>query len=281
MKTESRALARRSHSSRLRFLVPAILLVLGLCLAPGLGLAAQEANSSLSDLQIEFSEAKLTLASAAQENLELREQLKTAQGAVSSLTESLAVANSEAEVFRRESRELKLRLEALGLDGASADRSKLEQRLLKAVRDYQLLQADKDGLADELVRMTEATLRYVKTADSKDSEARMAVETEMRNTNKLLGVGPATEATQEPASLMDSRVISVKDELALVVANVGSLHGVKVGMPFQVWRSGDEIGTVRVVDVRDRFSGAIIQNLIGDKQKIEVGDRLRVDAKQF
>ncbi len=51
-------------------------------------------------------------------------------------------------------------------------------------------------------------------------------------------------------------------------------------MPFQVWRDGKKIGIVRVVDVRDRISGAVIQNLGNPKNPVKAGDRLRVDAQQ-
>jgi cell shape-determining protein MreC len=75
-------------------------------------------------------------------------------------------------------------------------------------------------------------------------------------------------------------VISIKEDLALVVANLGSRQGVKVGMPFQVRRGNAVVGTIRVVDVREKIAGAVIQSLSSETQKIEVGDRLKVDAQQ-
>jgi hypothetical protein len=83
-----------------------------------------------------------------------------------------------------------------------------------------------------------------------------------------------------PASISDGGVISVKDDLALVVMNLGTKHGVKVGMPFQVTRDKRIIGSVRVVDVREKIAGAYIQNLSSEKDRIKVGDHLRVDARQ-
>ena len=77
---------------------------------------------------------------------------------------------------------------------------------------------------------------------------------------------------------MDARVISVKDELALVVANLGRQQGARLGMPFQVWHEGRKIAIVRLVDVRESISGAVIQSL-DPSQKIKVGDTLRVDAQ--
>src|SRR5438094_959316 len=152
-----------------------------LCLALAITPAARGADSSLSDLDIEFTEAKMTLQSVTEENSALREKLRMSHDQVKSLTESLAISNSEAEVFKRESRDLKLRMEALGLD--AGDKTKLEQRLLKAVSDLKIVQDEKDKLADQLVRMSEAMLRFIKTAVSTDADARLAVETEMRGAN--------------------------------------------------------------------------------------------------
>jgi hypothetical protein len=251
-----------------------------MCLAMSAAVAG--GNSSLSDLDIEFSEAKMTLQSVTEENSALREKLRLSQEQVRSLTESLAIANSEAEVFKRESGELKLRMEALGIESGGADKTKIEQRLLKGVSDLKIVQDEKDKLADQLVRMSEAVLRFLKTAVSTDADARLAVETEMRGMNEALGLPgtQAAEAASVPATLTDGMVISVKEEYALVVANLGSKQGVKMGMPFQVWRGDNLVGHVRVVDVREKIAGAVIQDLNSNKEKVKVGDRLRVDAQQ-
>jgi hypothetical protein len=243
--------------------------------------AAGGETSSLSDLDIEFTEAKLTLERLAQENTALRQQFDLAQAQVKSLTEGLAIANSEAEVFKREGMEMKLRMEALGIDAAAPEKAKLEQRLLKAVSDLQIVQKEKDKLADHLVRLDEAILRFLKSAVSTDPEARMAIEIEMRSANEALGLpsAQAVEAKAVPATLTDGMVISVKEEYALVIANLGSREGVKVGMPFQVWRGETRVGLVTVVDVREKISGAVIQDL-NPKEKVRVGDRLRVDAQR-
>jgi hypothetical protein len=239
-------------------------------------------QSSLTDSNMEYTEASVALAAAERENIALRKQLALSRTQLSAHTDSLVLANSESEVFKRETSDLKLRLEALGLDSASPDKALLEQRLLKAVSDLKIIEDQKDKLSDQLVRINEAILRYVKNASSVDGDARMALETEMRSSTELLGlpgsVQAAANTTDAAGTLTDARVISVKDELALVVANLGRRQGAKIGMPFQVWRDGRQIGLVRVVDVREAISGAVIQTL-NPSQKVKVGDTLRVDAQ--
>jgi hypothetical protein len=78
---------------------------------------------------------------------------------------------------------------------------------------------------------------------------------------------------------MDASVISVKDEWSFVVGNLGEKQGVKIGMPMRVLRDDRQIATVRVVDVRQRICGAVIQEMDSEKEKIRVGDRLQVDAR--
>jgi hypothetical protein len=238
-------------------------------------------NSSLTDLDMEYTEAKVALESSERENTALRQQLALVRQQITALTDSLVLANSESEVFKRETSDLKLRLEALGLDTASPDKALLEQRLLKAVSDLKIVEDQKEKLADQLVRINEAVVLYVKNASSVDGGARMALETEMRSSTGLLGVagGLQPAANNDPGgSLTEARVISVKDELGLVVANLGRRQGAKLGMPFQVWHEGRKIGIVRVVDVREAICGAVFQSQ-DPSEKVKVGDTLRVDAR--
>jgi hypothetical protein len=79
---------------------------------------------------------------------------------------------------------------------------------------------------------------------------------------------------------MDGRVISVKEEWSLVVGNIGEKQGVKMGMPMRVVRSDKLIATLRVVNVRERICGAVIQEMGFGKEKIKVGDRLQADVRQ-
>jgi hypothetical protein len=76
---------------------------------------------------------------------------------------------------------------------------------------------------------------------------------------------------------MDGSVISVKEEWSFVVGNIGESHGVKIGMPLRVMRGDRKIATLRVVDVRQKICGAVIED--SGKEEIKVGDRIQVDAK--
>jgi hypothetical protein len=169
-------------------------------------------------------------------------------------------------------------MEALGLASASKDRAKLEQRLLAAVSDLRLTQKERDELRDQLLGLNETLLRYLKTSQGGDAEARADVETQLRKTSDLVGKSNSAGSKEPQASLMDASVLSVKDEWSFVVGNIGEQQGVKIGMPLRVMRGEEKIAALRVVDVRQRICGAVIED--SGKEKIKVGDRLQVDASK-
>src|SRR5438094_5147533 len=241
------------------------------------GLAA-EGDSSLSESKIENAEQAVTAETLLAQNEQLRKQLSIEQESLRSLTTSLAESNAEAELFRRKYSDLELRMEALGLASANKDRSKLEQRLLAAVSDLQLAQKEREEFRDQMLRLNEAMLRYLKTSQGGDAQARMDVETQLRSTNNLVTRSARAPDLPEP-SLMDGRVISVKDEWSFVVGNLGEKEGVKIGMPMRVTRGDKRIATLGVIDVRQRICGAVIQEMDSKKDRIKVGDRLQVDAQ--
>jgi hypothetical protein len=244
-----------------------------LTLAQGL---AAEGNSSLSESKIENADTDVAAGATPSPSEELRRQLSLARESVKILTDSLAASNVEAEVYRRRYSDLRLRMEALGLESANKDRAKLEQRLLSAVSDLRLTQKEREQYRDQMLGLSEAVLHLLKTSTGGDAQARMEVEAQLRSSNGL-----ATQSQNFPgetATLMDATVVSVKEEWSLVVGNIGEKQGVKMGMPMRVMRADKLIATLRVVDVRQRICGAVIQEM--GSGKIKVGDRLQVDARQ-
>jgi hypothetical protein len=168
-------------------------------------------------------------------------------------------------------------LEAIGLSNMDNDPSRLEARLLQAIRELRVLKEKHQAAIEQLVKLSEAITILVKTSGQIKTEARVAVEASLRETAQILGATEA-EAFGLEANLQDARVVDFKEDLSLIVANVGSTHGVKVGMPFRILRDGQLIGNAKVIDVRERISGAVIQNLSSENTRVEKGDTLKVDA---
>jgi len=207
----------------------------------------------------------------------LREKLILSEASIKGLTESLAIANGESELFKRKSDELNERIEALGIAPADKEIENLRTRLLAAVRDMRLLQKQNDASRDQLSAMTESVMELLKSSEGIDPKARMKVEEVLRSSSAFLNRQKDLQATSG-ADLTSGTVVNVKPDLSLVVANLGSRQGVKAGMPFQVWRGARQVASVRVVDVRDSISGAIVQNLVTPAESVRSGDTLRIDT---
>jgi len=192
-----------------------------------------------------------------------------------------ANATAEAEIFKRQVQELALRMEALG--ASTADPSKLEQRLLQAVHDLQISEKSRKALTAELVRFAELAHAYL---EKPDAEAKLVFETELKKAEEVLVKAAVNDfdaleqKKNEPTpDLLNGKVSAVKPELGCVVINLGTKHGVKNGMPFQVRRGTKVVATLRVVDARQGFAGTVIQNLVSDKDPIRLGDTVKVDAQ--
>ena len=244
--------------------------------------AGAQRNSSLSESNLETAEAKVTSETLLSQNDLLRQQLSLDRetredadrqsgrlecggGIVSPEIFRAAIADGSARAWSR----------------SSKDRAKLEQRLLKAVSDLQLMQKEQDAYREQLLQLSETMLRYVKTTPSGDAAG---------------ADGSGSAIAQRRTSCLARRRETSPDEAARrpdgrqghqreggVVAGggqFGAKQGVKIGMPLRVVRSGQNDRDLRVVDVREKICGAVIQEMDSEKEKIKVGDRLQVDARQ-
>lgn len=250
----------------------------------GLVYASAQENRSLTNSGIRVPRANpggsgsYGLESSDTDDTSAMERLILSENTVKQLTQSLANANAEAETYKRQAADLSLKLQALGTDRSD---DALEQKLLAAVRDLRLAKKDNEDYRSELIQLSETVVALLKSTDTIAPDDRMAVETALRRTSELLGAPQGAQPVEAvEATLQDALVVDVKPELSLIVANVGEKHGVKIGMPFQVWRDGAKVGEVRVIDVRSRICGAVIQNLENNKNPVKAGDSLRVDARQ-
>jgi hypothetical protein len=153
--------------------------------------------------------------------------------------------------------------------------------VIKLLNDLKIAEDERSKLRSALIGLSEAVLRYNKVSLSSDAAIRLDLEATMRESAKVLGINApdAVNAQAEPSTLTDGMVVSIKEDLNLVVANIGSRHGVKVGMPFDIVRGDNIVGSVRIVDVREKIAGGLIQYL-SDQERIRTGDRLKVASQQ-
>jgi uncharacterized coiled-coil protein SlyX len=245
--------------------------LLAACALVPSGAVAQESGGS--ELLIE--ELRFALETADRRISELEAQLAApAERSREALSAALAAANREAEEYRVRFRDLLVRVESLGLATVRSDRA-LEDRLLLAVRERQSYLEKHQGALEQMMRLTEAVVNYLKASGEEAADARSRLEAELRRTDETLGFGFREDRSPERAkALTDGRVIGAKGELGLVVVDVGRRSGVRVGMPLNVYRKDRLVGTALVVDVREDLAGALVQELLREGDRVELQDRV-------
>lgn len=212
------------------------------------------------------------------EEFRLRQSLLDLRNSIRELSESLAQANAEAEALRRQNQELTLQLDSLGIAKLDPSPKGLENKVLNLARDLRAEQERSAQLESALLGLSESVIALLQEATNVPPELRLDLEAQLRQIQELLGA-PAFGVEEAPAveaSLTNALILESKPALSLIVANVGSRHGVRIGTPFRIFRGSEVIGTAIAVDVRERISGAIVQSLSRETNQPRPGDRLSV-----
>jgi hypothetical protein len=197
---------------------------------------------------------------------------------IKTLTENLASANTESEYFREQWTELKLRDEALGTEALTVDESKLEDKLVQAVKElYQSEMKRREALVllDKLLSTTD---QMIQTAPNYDPKVRADYEVATRAAKDYLA-GRSGSAIPLGSSLSDGRIADTNPDLNAVILNLGKSQGVKEGMPFLIYQDDVAVGTVKVVLARDLVSAAQVESL-KPNTVLKVGDRAAVERGQ-
>jgi hypothetical protein len=204
-----------------------------------------------------------------------REQL---EARVKTLADSLTSANTESEYFREQWTELKLRDEALGVEALTVDESKLEDRVVEAMREAYQSEMRRREAASLLDKVLKTTDQMIQTAPNYDPKVRADYEVATRAAKAYLGGGSGA-SIPIANSLTDGRIADTKPDLNAVILNVGKTQGVKEGMPFIIFQDNVQVGTVKIVLARDLVSAAQVEEL-KPNTVLKIGDRAVVQGGQ-
>lgn len=109
-------------------------------------------------------------------------------------------------------------------------------------------------------------------------ELRVVLE-QLRTENASLKALLAARAVtvEVPGALAAAKVVAVNPSLGAVVLDVGAQQGVRIGMPFGVWRGDRQVAVLRAVEVRPCVSGAVVENFEREVT-LRAGDEVRVSS---
>ncbi len=252
-----------------------IALVAMVCAGRPIAVVAQQTGS------LELLELKTTLETSARQIRELEAQLAAAKVQATNLTQGLASANTEAAQAREQYEKLRGVIEGLGIGALEGNRDQNQEKLLAALSDLRLVDEQKRNVTGSLMELSEAALVFVKNSGGGDSDSRSALETALAKSETVIraasGAGVIGSATDDLHSV---KVTNWKPEASLAVLDVGSTSGVRVGMPFTIYREEQPVAQVLVVDVRKFICGAVVQETLMKGAVPNKGDRGQIDPNR-
>ncbi|MGL5018863.1 MAG: hypothetical protein ACRDBP_12075 [Luteolibacter sp.] len=199
---------------------------------------------------------------------EYQEIITTLQEQNKSLQRSLAEANSGEKQASGQLAQVRERLEALGknlLDGG-------DDRLVQAAADLQIANERTTQLESSVTKLASSVMDYLRQAVVSDPDARLRVETSLRELDAVLGLRQKPRPDVRTGSLQQARIVSIDQESGMLVFNLGESQGAKIGMTFRLTRGQTPYGKAILADVRKGVSGAFVENLDNVAESPRPGD---------
>ncbi len=184
------------------------------------------------------------------------------------LQRSLAESNRAEKEATEQLAQVRTRLEALGknlLDGGD-DRFKL------AVTDLEITKERVAELEKSATHLVSAIIDYLRQAVASDPDARLRVETSLRELDAVLGLRQKPRPDVRSGSLQQSRIVSIDQESSMLVLNIGESQGARIGMTFRLFHGQQPFGKAIIADVRKGICGVFVESLDNPADTPRIGD---------
>lgn len=184
------------------------------------------------------------------------------------LEQGIAAANRAEKEASEQLAQVRRHLEALGrdlLDGG-------EERLIEATADIQILSERISHLEGGAMQLSGAVTEYLGTAVAADPDARLRLETAMRELDEVLGLRQKPAPTAQSGTAKRGKVMSIDPESGLLVLNIGDKQGTRIGTNYRLFRGDQAYGTAIIADVRRSISGAFVESLEPEQGPVRLGD---------
>lgn len=190
---------------------------------------------------------------------------------VAILREAYAIARADADEARRQMREVRARLEALG--GTALGDS--EERLIEVIAQMDAAMTEAEALRQAALNLAAAVDTYTRGALVEDEAARQGLDAALRELDVALGLRQAQQAPNS-GTMHEATVLSIDSESGLIVINAGRDADIQVGMPMQITRGDQIIARAIVTDVRKKVAGLLVQKQVSSNLVVNVGDSVSV-----
>jgi hypothetical protein len=200
-------------------------------------------------------------------NQRLKTELEQRETIIRLLTENLAIARTESELFQKKWSDAQLRAQTLGVNFADETTTQAQRQLVESVRALYLAEVERQRLIAQLQRLLDAIQKQKDVSGELARTKALLATTEQPTSTRA---GKVAAGTLESATALD-----VNPNLRVVVLNVGLLQGARVGMPLAVLRGDRVVAVLKIVEVRQRICGAVIEQM-DKKVTLKPGDVARV-----
>jgi hypothetical protein len=234
---------------------------------------AEEAQPPAASRTTAADELRFLVEKLTADNQQLKTDLEQRETIIRLLTQNLAIARTESELFQKKWSEAQMRAQTLGVNFADDTTTQAQRQLVESVRALYLAQAERERLVEQLQRLLQAVEKQSDVAGELARTKALLVATEQSASD---GTGKGSDGNKQAGSAIGSAtVLDVNPNLRLVVLNVGLLQGARVGMPLVVWRGDRVVAQLKIVEVRQRICGALIER-VEKKVTLKAGDKAGV-----
>jgi flagellar basal body-associated protein FliL len=184
------------------------------------------------------------------------------------LQRALVEANKAEKASTDQLNQVRERLEALGknlLDGG-------DDRLIQAAADLELANERIVQLEAAAARLSSSVTDYLRSAVVSDPDARLRVETAMRELDSISGLRQKPRPDIRTGDLQRAQIVSLDQESGMLVLNLGETQGATIGMTFRLMRGQQSYGKAILADVRQGVSGAFIEQIDSKENTPRLGD---------
>jgi len=218
-------------------------------------------------------ELRVLVDSLSAENRRLKLDREQQETVIRLLTENLAIARTESELFQKRWSEAQLRAQTLGVNFADDSVTQAQRQLVESIRALYLAQAERQRLVEQLQRLLQAIEKQSDVTEELARTKALLAATMQPDTSAPV----AGKAVDRPVAgtIESATVLDVNPSLRLAVLNVGSLQGARVGMPLVVFRGDRVVAELKIVEVRPRICGALVERM-EKKVTLKAGDKARV-----
>ena len=195
---------------------------------------------------------------------DVQQRLHDREAALRTLTASLAIVRTESEMFQKLWMEAQMRAQTLGANLTDSDVVATHRQLVETLRKLYMADIDRQRLLELLKRLMTGI------------ESNQDVAVEIAATKQLLSEKSVSSAVPVGGSMLAAaQVLEVNPKLRLVVLDVGAQQGARIGMPLIILNGDRVVAELRIVEVRQKICGALIEKLVNNVT-VKAGDTARV-----